>query len=122
MLNPLLEGIPIYERRQTNIDAAHYNLVRRFFIKGHSELRYPLPGLRTLDLILEEKAWIVVDRDLNDVPVLAWVNFKTEHRSAIHEPIACDLWMYHIHATVILEKVLALLDERMEQVLKTSHS
>jgi hypothetical protein len=46
------------------------------------------------------------------MPVMAWLEFQTEHRSALHIPIACRLYSYHCHADVIQPQVLeAIADE-----------
>ena len=68
-------------------------------------LRISLPKLRSLDLILEDDAWIIVDRELNDIPVLAWLDFETKSRG-LHEPVVCKLNLYHAHGLIIVEKAM----------------
>ena len=69
--------------------------------------------------MLEDEAWIVVDESLNDIPVLAWVDFDTAERTGLHEPVPCRLFTYHCHANVILDKVkegvMGVLDERLHE-------
>jgi hypothetical protein len=68
-------------------------------------LHIELPRLRTLELILEKDSWIVIDQALNDMPVLAWLDFELGQRSSLHEPIPCQRRTYHTHAPLIVEKV-----------------
>jgi hypothetical protein len=91
------------------VAAENFNRVRLALSRLENPLRVALPGLRTLDFMLEDEVWAVVDRDLNDIPVLAWTDF--EHRSALHLPVRCILRYYHAHADVILDKALLRLDE-----------
>jgi hypothetical protein len=107
-----LADLPRYSSADFELNAALYNRVRVALLRLGSPLRFPLPWLRHLDMILDEETWIVVDNTLNDMPVMAWLEFQTEHRSALHIPIACRLYSYHCHADVIQPQVLeAIADE-----------
>ena len=108
-----LDNIPIYELRDCTINALHYSHVQVALKRIGNSIRYPIPKLRHLDLILEKDAWIIVNRVLNDVPVAAWTDFETENRDALHEPIPCKLRLYHANADLILERTL----EAMELIL-----
>jgi hypothetical protein len=112
-----LDKIPVFETRQCEIGAEHFNLVQVALKRLGSPLRLELPKLRTLDLFLDNEAWVVVDRALNDIPVLAWVEFDTRGRADISQPIPCQRRSYHTHALVIMDKVLEamhlLLGERL---------
>lgn len=77
------------------------------------QIRFRIPGLKHLDLILQKDAWIVVDRALYDYPIIAWTEFETEHRDNIHEPIKCKILYFHANATMIKTRTL----EAMETVL-----
>jgi hypothetical protein len=55
----------------------------------------------------------VVDHDMNDIPILAWTDFQVEGRSALHEPIPCQLKTYHMHAKVILERVSEFMGQEL---------
>jgi len=101
-----LEDLPTFETRQTTVEAIHYNLVQVALKRLGSPLRFTLPKLRTLDLHLEHEAWIVVDRSLNDIPVMAWVDFDTKGRASLHEDIPCTLKIYHSHAGILIKKVM----------------
>lgn len=100
-----LTDIPVYERVDTTVLAEHFNLVKISLKRLGSPIRLELPKLRTLDLLLDEETWIIVDRSLNDIPVMAWLDFKTKDRS-LHEPLPCTLNLYHAHANIIHQRVI----------------
>lgn len=108
-----ISHIPIYEHRESEINAQHFNTVRIALNRIAKLIRIELPELRTLDLILDADEWIVVDHSLNDIPVVAWTDFQVQHRDNLHQPIKCSLNLYHTHADIILEKVI----NSMEQIL-----
>jgi hypothetical protein len=113
MSSSRLNDIPVYERVDTHVPAVDFNRVQIALKRLGGPLRIPLAGLRSLQLILEPEAWIVVDTALNEVPVFAWTEFQTAGRIALHEPIACVLKAYHAHYGVIFAQVT----QCMEKVL-----
>ena len=100
-----LDDIPVYTSSQTTVSAEHFNLVQIALKRLGSPIRLELPKLRTLDFLLDEETWIIVDRSLNDIPVMAWLDFETKNRG-LHEPIKCKLNIYHAHATIIHPRVI----------------
>ncbi|NNF96518.1 MAG: hypothetical protein HKM94_06295 [Halobacteria archaeon] len=100
-----LDDIPVYESIQTTVSAEHFNLVQIALKRLGSPIRFELPKLRTLDFLLDEETWIIVDRSLNDIPVMAWLNFETKDRS-LHEALNCTLNLYHAHANIIHPRVI----------------
>ena len=101
-----LGDIPIFELTDSQIKALHYNHVQVALKRLNGSIRYPIPKLRHLDLILEKDAWIIVDRVLNDIPVAAWTDFQIQHRDNLHQPINCKLRLYHANASMILGRTL----------------
>lgn len=118
-----LDEIPVYERRQSTMPALYYNHVQQGLKYLGESIRFPIPRLRTLELILQKEAWIIVDNRLNDFPVAAWTEFVADHRDNLHEDIPCELRFYHQHAELVLERTLEAmelilgeqLDERLEE-------
>ena len=100
-----LTDIPIYESCQTTIPAEIFNLTRIALKRLNPSLHINLPKLRSLELIIDEETWIVVDSRLNDIPVMAWLDFQTRDR-ALHEAVTCQLNLYHVHAKLIHDRVL----------------
>jgi len=108
-----LDDIPIYELIESSVTAPNYNLVQIAFKRLGEPVEIPLTGLRRLELILDRDAWIVVDHDMNDIPILAWTDFQVEGRSALHESVPCRLKTYHMHAKVILERVTEFMEQEL---------
>ena len=112
------EEVPVYEIRKGELEANHYNRVQTAHKRLGKDLRLEIPGLRTLDLLLQPEAWIVVDRALNDIPIIAWSHFETEHRTSLHLPVRCRIRLYHANAGIILQRVIEamelLLGERLD--------
>lgn len=109
-----LDQLPVYSSREAQLPAARYNRAR-LALRRLGDSRLELPGLRTLDLILEEQVWAVLDRALNDIPIVAWTDFA--HRSDLHNPVSCRVKYYHAHARMIEERVLTLMDKLLEERL-----
>lgn len=87
------------------IDASTFNRVRLTLTHQHRPLRLSLPNHRGLEVILDNEVWLVVDSLKADEPILAWTAFKRPH-AALHEPVACELRLYHMHAGLIMGTAL----------------
>jgi hypothetical protein len=101
-----LNDLPVLELRDSAISALHFNHVQLALKRISNTLRYPIPRLKHLDLILEKEAWIIVDRVLNDIAVAAWTDFAAGRRETLHVPIPCKLRLYHANADLILDRTL----------------
>jgi hypothetical protein len=110
------EIMMLEKRPAEQVLATHYNHVQRALKKLGTEIRLQIPKLKHLDLILQKNAWIVVDRVLNDLPIVCWTEFEVQHRNNLHEPIHCELRLYHYAAEMILGRTL----EAMELMLGES--
>jgi len=118
-----LEGMPVYETRDAQLNALHYNHVQVGLKRIHRSLRYNIPKLQQLVLILQKEAWIIVDHSLNDMPVAAWTDFETEGRNDLHQPIKCKLKLYHAHAHLILDRTLEAMELMLgEELAEKTHS
>lgn len=119
------DEVPVYAYRDGVLDALYYNHVQVALNRLGGSLRMSIPGLKTLDLILQRDAWIIVDRAFNDVPIAAWTNFDTHRRSALHAPVHCQIRLFHAHAGAILKRVLEamelLLGEQLEEGSGSHH-
>lgn len=109
--------VPVYQCLAGVVEAVHFNRVQTAFRRLGEEIRLTIPGLKTVDLILQQDAWIIVDRAFHDLPVAAWGDFDTLHRDALHTPVPCRLKLYHANAGIIINRVLdameLLLGERL---------
>lgn len=111
------EEFPVFEHRTSSLDANRFNRASLALKRAGGSLRIELPTLRHLDLILQDDAWIVVDRELNDVPLVAWIAFEVNAEQRLHRPVGCRLRLFHAQAGLLLGKVLddlaGLLDQQL---------
>jgi hypothetical protein len=116
MYRSRLNEIPTLKSLPGTVDAARFNRVRLALSRLENPLRLELPGLRSMDFILENQVWAIVDRNHNDIPVVAWTDF--EPRETLHEPVHCIMRIYHLHADAIIDQALHKLDNILEARLK----
>jgi hypothetical protein len=112
------DEILILDRWPGNIDANYFNQAQTALKRIKEQIRFKVPTLNHLDLIVQEDAWIVVDRVLNDVPVVCWTDFQVEGRDSLHEPVPCEIRIYHFAARMILKTTL----DAMKSILGQSVS
>lgn len=120
------DEVPQLASRAGKVNAIHYNHVQTALKRLGNQIRLKIPKLKHLDLILQKDAWIVVDTVLNDIPVVAWTQFKIEGRKSLHEPIQCEIRFFHFAASMILNRTLEamelMLGEALEQDLPDEKS
>ncbi|HFD31611.1 MAG TPA: hypothetical protein ENJ28_02695 [Gammaproteobacteria bacterium] len=104
------------------VSAVYYNHVQTGLKRINKSLRYSIPTLKHLDLILHDDAWIVVDTVLNDMPILAWTDFNVDHRENLHEPIKCNIKFFHYAADMIMNKTLEAMELLLGEELDTEIS
>lgn len=112
--------VPVYTTFEGKVDANHYNHVQIALKRLGEEIRFQIPKLKSLQMILQKDAWIVVDRAFNDLPVVAWTDFQTQGRDSLHEPIPCRIRYFHASAAIILRRTLEAMDVIIEQRLLES--
>ena len=112
----------ILDRRPGNVDANYFNQAQTALKRIGQQIRFKIPTLNHLDLIVQENAWIIVDRVLNDVPVVAWTDFQIEGRDNLHEPIACEIRLYHFAARMVLKTTLDAMEDILGQSLAEQDS
>lgn len=81
----------ILHRRPGDVDANYFNAAQTALKHIGQPIRFKIPTLNHLDLIVQKDDWIVVDGVLNDMPVVAWTDFQTAGRDNLHEPVACKV-------------------------------
>ena len=113
-----IDGVPVFAARPDEIPAGLYNLWRRALMRLGPPIQIPLPGLKEMELILERRAWVVVDRNRTGVPVLAWTDFRPAPMRGLHEPVACTLNYYHFMASGLRGRVLERIEAGLEARLK----
>ena len=110
--------VPQLDNWPSQVDAHYFNHVQRALKRMGSEIRLELPGLKHLDLILQKDAWIIVDRVLNDYPIAAWCDFKSEHRDNLHEAISCSLRCFHYGARMVMSHTLTAMEKYLIEELE----
>ena len=107
----------ILDRWPGDVDARYWNAAQTALKRLEEPIRFKVPTLNHLDLIVQKDAWIVVDRVLHDIPVVAWTDFQTEGRDSLHEPIPCEIRIYHFAARMILNTTLDAMEVILGQYL-----
>lgn len=112
----------ILDRRPGNVDAHYFNQAQTALKRIGQQMRFKIPTLNHLDLIVQDDAWIIVDRVLNDVPVVAWTDFHTDGRDSLHEPVACEIRLYHFAARMVLKTTLDAMEDILGQSLTEKYN
>lgn len=99
------------------MEAVYYNRVCIALTRIENPLRLELINLRGLDIVIDDDAWICVDRAIGDFPTMAWTGFERNKRNALYEPVPCELRLYHSHAELICGTVLDLVYRRLTKQL-----
>ena len=98
--------LPIIKAATYSINASYYNRIRIALLRSEKPIRIELVNLSSLDMIIDETEWVCVDKNLSDLPTVAWTDFKTSMRNGLHEPVACQIRHYNDHTDLVCETVL----------------
>ena len=125
MSRSIREIIPIRTLPKV-MQAGYYNRARLAVLRLGNPLRLEMPDLHGIDVILDDYAWMAVDRNQIDMPLLAWTDFDTRRRPGLHHPVPCRMHLYHFHAGLLMSEVLdnleIAIDERLCQWRPRSRS
>lgn len=111
-----LNDVPAMYIADTAVDARCFNRVRIALRRLENPIRYPLPGLRSLDLLVGDEVWVCVDRSLNDLPVVAWTDFNVT-RGSLHKPVPCKVRYFHAYAAAVMRRSLDALENHLNERL-----
>lgn len=103
------------------IAAELFNCIRVSLLRERQPWRISMSGIRCMACILDERAWICVDECADNQPILAWTNFQIAQRASLDAPIDCDLYLYHMHAGLIMGSSLDALAESVSAHQKNAH-
>jgi len=112
-----IHDMPVYATRCDEVQPSLYNLWRRARLHDLLPLRFDLPGMLQMTLIIEQDCWVVVDQNQYDLPVMAWVDFQDEHRDSLHTAVTCTINYYHYLANQLQGKILQLMTEYLQTQL-----
>lgn len=107
----------ILDRRPGEVDAHYFNVAQTALKRIRQPIRFKIPTLNHLDLLVQDDAWIIVDRVLHDMPVVAWTDFDSEGRDNLHEAVACEIRLYHFGARMVLKTTLDAMEDILGQTL-----
>lgn len=96
------------------ISATCYNSVRLAMLRLGRPLRVVLAGHRGLEMVLTDNAWWCVDSLADDQPIMAWREFASHGRDNLALPVACQLFLYHHCAGLIMGTALSDLQHAVE--------
>jgi len=114
-----LNDAPVLSVTPCQLDAKVFNTLRLATLRLKTPIRLMLPGLRAMDIVIDHRLWVVVDRALDDLPIVAWDQF--DNRNAIHSPVACRMRCFHFHAATIATKALLLAQELVSRQMEHAH-
>ena len=112
-----IHDMQAYDVHAAKVDAVLFNLWRRVHLHLNFPTRLALPALKSMELILEEDCWVLVDSQHYDLPMIAWLNFQDEGRSSLHTPVRCTENYYHYMAAQFRERVLCEISKAFESYL-----
>lgn len=111
-----INDVPALHVADSSVAARYFNRVRLALRRLENPIRLAIPGLRSLDMILGDDYWLCVDRSMNDLPVVAWTDFRSG-RDHLQAPVTCKVRYFHAYAAAVMKRCLAeterLLDERL---------
>ena len=98
------------------IDAACYNRISLALARLGDPLSVEIRALRMI-IRVERRLWVARSL-INEIPLMAWLNFQVSGRG-LHEPVPCQVRLYHFHASLLMGHAPQLLannlDERLER-------
>ena len=119
MPNPLDDHQASHTLRKV-IEADDYNRVRLALRRLGNPLHFELTPMKCLDIILTDQYWLCFDTCMVDRPILAWTDFLSTGRSALHTPVSCTLRLYHMHAGLVMGEVLEAVGCILSQKLESA--
>ena len=96
------------------IPAACYNRVRLALIRLGTPLRIDLTHHRGLEMVLDDAAWWCVDSLAEDQLIMAWRTFARSGRDNLTEPVACELYLYHHCAGLVMGSALSDIEAELD--------
>jgi hypothetical protein len=112
-----LSRLPPLRVLRSELPAAVYNRIRLGVLRLGPPLRLPLDRGLGLDCVLDDAAWVCVDPEVDDFPLLAWTAFGVRARRGLHEPVACELRVYHRQGLPLVDSALSAVQSAVVEAL-----
>ncbi len=81
------------------IEAPCYNRVLLALARLGEPLEVEIQKLR-MSIRVERRHWLASSL-INDIPLMAWLDFQAADRG-LHEPVPCQVHLYHFHAGLLV--------------------
>lgn len=88
------------------IPADVYNHIRIAHLRMGSPLEFELARHRGLQFLIYPDLWHCLDTFSGNQTIMVWQSFVTNVRAALHEPVVCELSLYHKSAGLVMGSVL----------------
>jgi len=108
-----LHDIPVYSTLETQVPAEYYNRIKLTTLRLGGAVRFGLKGFQYVDVIIDNDSWVCVDTSLDDLPMVAWVDFNVRGRDNLYQPITCTLNYYHYMSGLIARDALPNIDAHL---------
>jgi hypothetical protein len=113
-----IENILSLRTMPKTIEAACYNQARLALLRLGNPLRVSLPDHRGLVITIHNNCWVCVDSFRDDQLIMVWQDFDTrKHNAALHEPVYCQLRLYHMQAGLIMGSALDALQQALAEMI-----
>ena len=112
------DGIPCLRRTEGALPARAWNLWRRWRARFGDVLEFPFAERPGTAVVLNDYFWLFADVTQGGMPLILWLDFETEGRSALHADIPCAVQYYDYPGARFHEAVLKAAVARMEDDLK----
>ena len=112
-----IDEIPACFVETISVSYERYNLIQLALRRLGSALRFPLIGLRHLDMILESDRWVCVDRVTLDLPVAAWHRFEKDDQLNLQTSVSCELRHYQVNTDILLPYIWMTMESILRERL-----
>ena len=91
-----LDRLPSLRTIPKRVPGEVYNTLRVALLRSSSQVRLAIGELRPgLCALLDERAWLILDEIHQDMPLLAWTEFRPQSRTGLHQDVPCELRVFH---------------------------
>lgn len=111
------DDLPPLRVMSKEIPAPCYNRVRLALIRFGKPLRIPLPRHRGLEIVLGDDVWRCVDSCAEDQLIMVWRAFARHGRDNLVQPVACELFLYHHCAGLVMGTALHDMEQAIDALL-----
>jgi len=112
--DPDIKPLRIFPQK---MQAALYNTIRLGILRIANPLEITLDKQPNIKCYLRNNKWIFVDTILHEFPLVVWRDFETRGRG-IHEPVLCNVYVYHMMAGRLMGTGLYAVEEYIQAKLQ----